>query len=299
MKFKAHGTFFIRRGWLGKGMRHVARNPEVFISRDEKPMDVLGLGANMVTALRYWLQAVGLTREPSSGKRTQTFTEMGELIFKHDPYLEETGTLWLLQYRLAANINDATAWYFFFNEFSMQEFTRDDFVEALQKFILREGGASTEISLRSLAEDFQCIVNSYLPRGKLAPEKFSPENNLVCPLAELGLLDVLNSRQKIFRKRVPSTAALNPWIVFAVIVDNAARKELPLTELLRAPRNVGRVFNLDSIALLDVLHSVERLGLVKINRTAGLDVITIEQELTFLDCVKNFYAAATAREVSR
>ena len=138
-----------------------------------------------------------------------------------------------------------------------------------------------------------------MPRGKLAPKKFSPENNLVCPLAELGLLDVLNSRQKIFRKRVPSTAALNPWIVFAVIVDNAARKELPLTELLRAPRNVGRVFNLDSIALLDVLHSVERLGLVKINRTAGLDVISIEQELTFPQCVKNFYAATTAREVSR
>ena len=33
----------------------------VFISKNENPMDVLGIGANMVKALRYWLQAVGLT----------------------------------------------------------------------------------------------------------------------------------------------------------------------------------------------------------------------------------------------
>lgn len=31
-------------------------------------MDVLGLGANMVKALRYWMQVVGLTVEPIKGK---------------------------------------------------------------------------------------------------------------------------------------------------------------------------------------------------------------------------------------
>lgn len=96
MKFRAHDTFFIRKGWLSKGMRCVAKKPDVFIAHDENPMDVLGIGANMVKALRYWLQTIGLTEEPNKGKRIQSFTDLGKLIYEHDTYIEELGTLYLL-----------------------------------------------------------------------------------------------------------------------------------------------------------------------------------------------------------
>ena len=76
MKFRAHDTFFIRKGWLSKGMRCVFNKPDVFIAHDENPMDVLGIGANMVKALRYWLQAVILTTEPSKCKLTKSFTDI-------------------------------------------------------------------------------------------------------------------------------------------------------------------------------------------------------------------------------
>ena len=115
MKFRAHDTFFIRKGWLSKGMKYVQKKPDVFVAKDENPMDVLGIGANMVKALRYWLQAVGLTEEPSSGKRVQTFTSLGNSVFTNDRYIEELGTLYLLHYRLSSNKDEATAWYFFFN----------------------------------------------------------------------------------------------------------------------------------------------------------------------------------------
>ena len=252
----------------------------------------------MVKALRYWLQAVGLTYEPTTGKRIQNFTGLGELIYKHDPYCEERGTLWLLQYRLASNNDLATAWYFFFNEFSMQEFTRDNFVTALKNYIDMQDGA-TEIATRSLEEDFNCIIGTYLPRHRDDDKKVSPENNIVCPFSELGLIDILNKRQKIFRKSIPSASSLNSWVVLAVIVDNAQeRKEITLTELLRSPKNIGRVFNLDSITMLDALYDIERLGLLKISRTAGLDVISIRQELTFLQCVENFYMSIDEQENS-
>lgn len=297
MKFRAHDTFFIRKGWLSKGMRHVAKMADVFVSNEENPMDVLGLGANMVKALRYWLQAVGLTEEPSTGKRIQTFTALGKLIYEYDPYFEERGTLWLLQYRLASNKDLATAWYFFFNEFSMQEFTRNNFVTALQKYIDMKDDA-TEIAPRSLEEDFQCIVGTYLPRYKNDDRRISPENNIVCPFSELGLIDLLNRRQRIYRKNIPSVTALNSWVVLAVIVDNAkGRKEITLNELLRSPRSIGRVFNLDSITMLDALYNIERLGLVKINRTAGLDIVSMRREMTFLECVENFYESIDEREI--
>ena len=35
MKFRAHDTFFIRKGWLSKGMRNVVANPDVFVTKDK------------------------------------------------------------------------------------------------------------------------------------------------------------------------------------------------------------------------------------------------------------------------
>ena len=88
MKFRAHDTFFIRKGWLNKGMRNVKIEPTVFMGAKGNPMDILGIGANMVKALRYWLQAVDLTVEPNTGKRKQSFTPFGEVVFNNDPYIE-------------------------------------------------------------------------------------------------------------------------------------------------------------------------------------------------------------------
>ena len=173
----------------------------------------------------------------------------------------------------------------------MSEFTREDFVAAIQKYI-KMHDSETEYAIRSLNDDFQCIINTYLPRYKSNPTKVSPENNIDCPFGELGLVDILNKRKKTYKKSIPSSEMLNPYIVLAVIVDNAnGRKEISLNELLTAPKNIGRVFNLDSITLLDVLYRIEKIGLIKINRTAGLDVITIHEDLDFYDCVKRFYAS--------
>lgn len=253
MKFRAHDTFFIRKGWLSKGMKYVHAKDDVFISKNENPMDVLGIGANMVKALRYWLQAVGLTEEPSSGRRTQSFTPLGEIVFTNDRYIEEKGTLYLLQYRLASNRTDATSWYFFFNEFNMSEFSRDDFVAALQRFI-QMSDESDAIAIRSLNDDFSCIINTYLPRYKVNPNHISPEGNIDCPFGELSLIDMLSKERKTYRKAIPSAKSINPWVALAVIADQAeAKEEVSLNELLTAPCNIGRVFNLDAITLLDVL----------------------------------------------
>ena len=291
MKFRAHDTFFIRKGWLSKGIRSVALKPDIFVDRNENPMDVLGIGANMVKALRYWLQAVGLTTEPSKGKRTQSLTALGQLIYSNDKYLEELGSLYLLQYKLASNKDDATAWYFFFNDFTMSEFSREDFVEALQKYIIIESGKN-DYAISSLNDDFSCIINTYLPRYKTNANRVSAENNIDCPFGELSLIDVLNQRKKTYKKCIPASETLDPWILLAVIVDNAGgKKEIPLDELLTAPCNIGRVFNLDSITMLDGLYRIEKLGLIKINRTAGLDVIVLQSEFSFIECVENYYAS--------
>ncbi|MCC8195208.1 MAG: DUF4007 family protein [Ruminococcus sp.] len=289
MKFRAHDTFFIRKGWLSKGMKYVEKKPDVFVSKDENPMDVLGIGANMVKALRYWLQVVGLTQEPTAGKRIQSFTDLGKSVFANDRYIEELGTLYLLHYRLASNREEATAWYFFFNEFNVTEFSRNDFVDSLQRHICMEDDGE-DVAIRSLNDDFNCIISTYLPRNKSNASRIEPENNIDCPFGELGLVDILSKDKKTYRKGIPVANTINPWVALAVIVEQAKGvKEISLNELLTAPCNIGKTFNLDAITMLDVLYQVERIGKIKINRTAGLDVIHILDELTFQDCVDAYY----------
>ena len=289
-KFRAHETFFIRKGWLSKGMRYVAKKPDVFTDKKENPMDVLGIGANMVKSLRYWLQAVGLTEEPKSGKRTQSMTSFGDLVYRNDPYTEELGTLFLLHYKLVTNETMAPSWYYFFNKFSMKEFSKDDFVSQIQNELKMNG---TTVAIRSLTDDFSCIVNTYVPRYKSDPKKVSPENNINCPFGELGLVDILSKDRGnlIYKKSIPMSKSFNPWIILAVIIDQAGqRDEIELNELLTAENNIGKVFNLDSICMLSILHEVESLGEIKIIRTAGLDIVRIINKRDFLYCVEQYYA---------
>lgn len=296
MKFRAHDTFYIRKGWLSKGMKCVVANGDVFVSKTENPMDVLGLGANMVKALRYWLQAVGLTEEQKKGKRSQSLTDLGQLVFENDRYIEELGTLYLLQYKLASNSDDATAWYFFFNEFALAEFGKDEFAEAIQKYI-RMTAEGESVAPRSINDDFSCIVNTYLPRYKSNPAKVSAENNIDCPFGELGFIDVLDKRKKTYKKATPAASSINPWVALAVVAANAGdRQEIPLNELLNEPGNIGKVFNLDSITMLDVLYRIERLGELKINRTAGLDVILLKNQYSFIECVERYYRSINERD---
>jgi len=297
MKFRAHDTFFIRKGWLSKGMRNVLVAPDVFISKANNPMDVLGIGANMVKALRYWMVAVGLTEEATAGKRVQTPTQLGMIIQENDPYFEETGTLWLLHYMLVrgkeATDTFATAWWYFFNEFKLTEFTRDDFLTQINKFLLNSDEG--EKPLRTIEDDFNCIINTYVSRMKSRPEKIKPESNIDCPLGELGLIDIVGTekgggRLKIYRKSTPKKDIVHPMILLAVLLEQAQGvKEIRISSIQNDNGNVGKAFNLDIISLTSLLYKLELLGYIKVNRTAGLDVINILTEWSFLDCVRGYY----------
>lgn len=294
MKFRAHETFFIRKGWLSKGMKYVKQTDgTVFVDKENNPMDVLGIGSNMVKSLRYWLQAVGLTKEGTGNKRNQTFTELGERIYESDRYLEELGSLQLLHYNLATNEALATSWYIFFNEFTLNEFNQEDFSTCVKNYVSMNASDADQSSgtERTIGDDYNCIAGTYIPRYKMNPAKVSAESNIDCPFGELGLMDILNKKDGIYRKVIPDSRSFNPWVLLAMIKkEHAEKQEISLNDLLMMPRSIGKVFNLDSITLLELLRSIEKIGEAKIIRTAGLDVVRITHpDLQYMDCVNNYY----------
>lgn len=287
MKIRAHETFFIRKGWINKGLKYVNKNPDVFIDKVNRPSDVLGMGNNMVKSLRYWMQATGLTEESKTGKRTQHFTELGDIVRKYDPYVEELGTLCLLHYKLAQNRELATSWYFFYNIFNQKEFSKYDFVDALNKYLRVNG---LEVAERSLDDDFNCLINTYISRSILSPEKQQPESNIDSPLGELGLIAVANKKEKTFRKVIPSINVIPVEIAMHIIKDNAkGKREIQISNIYNGENNLGKVFNLDMISLMSILHSLENEGYIKVIRTAGLDVVRVYADTDSTELVKNYY----------
>ena len=57
MKYSGHESFSIRKDWLAKGIRKI----DSFKKDELTSMDELGIGKNMVKALRYWLKVTGIT----------------------------------------------------------------------------------------------------------------------------------------------------------------------------------------------------------------------------------------------
>ena len=286
MKYSGHESFSIRKDWLAKGIRKF----DAFKKDELSAMDELGIGKNMVKSLRYWLRVTGITDDDPKKKNSFKLSELGDLINKKDPYTEELGTLWILQYNLAKNIDNATSWYFFFNEFDLSEFNAQDYYIAIKKW--DEMNNPKPASESSLTKDFDCIKRTYLHRSALDDigknEDFGPESNMECPFTELGLLE--KNDKGLYKKSSPSKQSIPLLIVLAVIIKQAGeQKEIKLSDLQNQPNSVGKVFNLDTILLISLLSDLENKGYVKVVRTAGLDVLRITTDLSYLNCIEKYY----------
>ena len=306
MKFKAHQSFFIRKGWLSKGIRAVGENSAILMpSNSREAMDSLGLGANQVVALRYWLTALGLI-EKSSNKKEHTTTELCRVISANDPYIEELGTLWVLHYNLATNRDEATSWYWFFNRLNSKVFTKRDLVEGLHNFVAtydpdQGDEKSSSKAVSSLESDVDCIFSTYIPHERLTGKHVSPESVIDCPLGDLGIVDIENRSLKTYRKKSGNTDIPNMVVLYAILKQLTAMKagapddsprhvEIKISELLSGEGSPGKIFNLDSVQLLNKLYELERLGHLTVNKTAGSDVVRISSaETDPMQCLTNYY----------
>ncbi|WP_350344594.1 DUF4007 family protein [Proteinivorax tanatarense] len=289
MKFRGHETFHIRQGWLFKGLKQIEKKEDIFLSKDPKPTDVLGMGNNMVKSLRYWLQAVGLTQEKQVKRKTvQKLTDLGEIIWDKDKYIEELGTYWILHYELVSNNQLAPTWNWFFNHFNIKEFNKEDFVNSLQSYVKFE--TETKVAKSSLDSDFSCLVNFYVPRRVMHPDKISPEDTLDCPFGQLDLVGLKDRKERVYIKKTPKVSNIPPKIALAILVKNLdGRKEVSINEILTSCNNLGKVFSLNINTLNALLDELKQLGYITINRTAGLDVVNLPNDYKYLTLIEQYY----------
>lgn len=277
---KGNASFAIREGWLTKGMRNVIRDPEVFLR--ENASAVLGVGSAMVKSIRFWLQAAGLTSEPRSGRRMQSLTEIGDLIYKEDPYFEDLFSLYIVHANIASNSKLATVWYLLFNCFDATRFSKEMMEEHLLAAFHEM--VNVDFSEASFKDDCGTALKMYVSDNN---KQVSPEDNMQCPLVAL---DLFSKASQYYEKTIPSLEKLHPFAVLYVLLSAmGSRTSISFDRLLTEPQNVGKLLHLNAYQLNVYLDKLQSIGLLTIQRTAGLNMIYPKEGLSAIDVARMYY----------
>lgn len=295
MGFARHETFYIREGWLFKGMQAIDNaesadeQPTIFLDKDAP--ERLGIGRNMVRSLRFWMQATGLAEEMSEGRTVHRLTDFGKLVWTHDRFIEDPLTLWLLHYHLVSNEEFATTWYWFFNHYSPTQFDDQSALESLQSWATGYD-PDRSIAISSLKKDVRCLLQTYLVDEK----KHSPEDMKHSPFTQLEILARGSGRQKSYYWQRANLTQIHPLAVLYVLLDRQEKSvresnELLLRDALYEPMNVGRVFNITTAGLIEMISLLRRDFAFDIEfvGTAQLNQIKLPQNVTALDVLRGYY----------
>jgi hypothetical protein len=257
-RISGHESFPCRYACLPKAVRNVGENPALFADEDDA-MVRLGVGKNMVRAIRFWVDAVEVIQNPkkksqdadvevasaaqplllekakgqygnrklsSNGGGDWMVSDFGNAIFGpagHDPFLEDIKTLWLIHWKLATSTPEPLfAWHYLLNSWHRPDFTR---TEVLDTFTQEAARLGRKVSGVTLDQHFTTFLHTYVPTRSKKGEVL--EDNLDCPLVELELIQKVGERptgdsnrhEAIYAFRVEDKPDISPELSICCLED--------------------------------------------------------------------------------
>ncbi len=293
--FSGHETFPFRYTWLKKGVDAIKGKPIIFTD-DSAPI-TLGVGKNMVRSIHHWCQAAQLIKGDGMApdhRRQFVLTEFGNGIFADDgfdPYLEDTATLWFIHWKLATNANRATTWFWAFNIFGQNEFSKDTFISELINWV--EKSTQNRISENSIERDVDCFLRTYVP-SRLTKNTIM-EDTFDCPLVELALISNSPDGNTYRFQRGPKPSL--PIEIFAAAFSEfwdsrfSENNTLAFANIAYSEKSPGRTFQLDEDTLVEYLDRLDNLtkGALRYDETAGMKQVYRERQINLMELLDSYY----------
>lgn len=296
-QFSGHETFPLKYGWLKKAVDAVsssdplAPNRSLFLA--DEAIGNFGVGKNMVAAIRYWSESVGMIT-PANSDGVIEITALGELIFGKrglDPYMENATTTWLAHWQLCGRPN-RTTWFWVFSYLPVSDFYKENIYSGLA--VLAKDRKWHRISDLTIKRDVDCFIRSYATRAFAG--RAAHEDELESPLVELGLIRAVG-RKDGFRMMRGAKPSLGPGVFLYALLDfwerfasrSASRKNsLSFESIAYEPGSPGRVFLLDEADLADRLADLESFtdGALMWSETAGLKQVLRRRDINDSQALK-------------
>lgn len=268
--FSGHESFHCRLLWLKKGYDFL-NNGHAFNSPDA--VMHLGVGKNMVAAIRFWLKAFGLTENDN-------LTELSHLVFSDqngfDRFLEDTNTLWLLHYNIIKT-GIASLYHLLFLEYQREhkEFDRD----SLLQFIKRKCSVPEQKNVyneNTAKKDINVLLQTYV-----APTSLKSLEDFTALMIGLNIIqsnDAEGNGNRYYFNETHSDVIAPEIILYSLIdikgEDNTVSfdklKELSLTFCMPITELIETIRNLESSAKYG-LHYTDNSGIKNVQFTRSIE----------------------------
>ena len=299
--FAGHQTFHPRFGWIKKAYEGAKGNPDVF--NDPHATVDLGVGKNMVEAIRFWgLAFKVIARIPKPDRRRISIAEvtlLGAVLLDDDggwdPYLEDPATLWVLHWLALSAVSALPLWWIVFNDFSGLEFAESDLLE----FAVDEVAATRwpQPNPSSIQKDIDCLLRMYAPRESRGRQTI--DDLLDSPFRELGIIVSAPGERDRYRFVLGQKPGLPPEVIAFACLDYLGRfdsdaRTSTLTRLATDPGSPGRILKL---AEADLLEAIEKVAAdhdgIHLGSPAGVTQLTFDADPRELatDLLHHYYSA--------
>lgn len=278
--FSGHDSFPCRNFWLKKGYDYILSGKSF---NDEDAVVVLGVGKNMVGAIRYWMRAFDLVRNQDE------LSELAHYIFKDetgvDPYLEDDATLWLLHYHLVKT-GQASIFSIIFNYLRKEriEFSKQNFIQFTQRVY-----ENLSLNDNTLNTDFNVFSRMYVRNEERSKDR---EDNLSELLNELNLVDSYRSEKTEFyiienrdRDEIPEEV-----ILYAILENADFDLSVNFKTLESDINSIGNVFALNKHGIYSKIQGlIEKFDFLIFNDQAGIKELQFRRKPTPFEVLNKYY----------
>ncbi len=277
-RLQGHEKFPLREGWINKGLMEVDSDEMIFLSK-EAP-DEFGIGNNMVKSLRYWMRALGLFESDTA--RGSILSQEGRMILNHDPYLEDIFSLWVMHSYIAKNKDEATSWYLYFNHCDAEILSKDQIEHILSRELIKYVG-NDDFSDKSLKNDIDVLLNMYSKDKGL----IDPEEKNVSPFSQLGLIKKVENQ---YVKTSPDLRNISEWVVLYELSQLMEGKDsISIEQVSNGEFSLSAIYHLGSVTTNSFLDKLDALGYIRVDRTAGLDMIYRLNEFSKESVIEDYF----------
>ena len=118
-------------------------------------------------------------------------------------------------------------------------------------------------------------------------EKTDPEDKNVSPFSQLGLIKKQDGK---FAKNHPDKKTFSEWIVLYEISKLIGdRVSISIEEVINGENGLSKIYNLTNVVSNDLLDKLDTAGKIRVDRTAGLDMIYPIEQLVPDRVIQEYY----------
>lgn len=270
MVINKHGSFYMRSGWGTKIIDAVSEYPDIFSpSREQTAIDTIGLGRIMIKALRYWAGAMGLCTEKKGNASIVLIpTDEFKVIAEKDKYFQRNVSLLLMHRNLANNKDNATAWYWLFNEWKEDDIDKERFIDSFHPYLSIN---NMSVKQNAVEKEYNCLRNMYMTDKVFDLKTIMDEDTY--PF--LGSLHILRKDGvKIVKRHLSKIEIPAELLVYSIAKDNMkdapiAGMQISIDRLAEEKCQVGKYFSLSYAKMIEILLEAENKGYIRLYNNFG------------------------------